>query len=666
MNRAVLLNVWNRIQQSGIHLTVATIMMALALCLSGPAFTQQFQTESQLDQVITVPGGHQMVNIEVENENLRTVLRDLAKSGGFNLVLDNSVEGSITLGLNKVTINQALQSISTMAGVEIVKKNGNIYLALSKEMAQERGLSRQLSKIINIRYASAREVARVLNQSLFNMGNNGQQAAGGAGGAAGGAGNNAFQKVREDNRTNSIIVVGTQREIELADEAAKKLDKPRHTKTFYLSHGNAVNVASLLSSGLFNDGTNLIQIAGGGAGGAGGGAGGGAAGGAGGGAAGGAGGAGGQNGVIPAGLFVDQETVEEGEGIDNLSGSSGGNGSDNGTSGAFSQNITLRGKIKSTGMIQVSSQGPIIVPDTRSNSVTVMGTVQQIALVEQMIPTLDAQLPQVSIEAALVEISETGTRDLGNNLGLGLRGYQFGFNNQALGISANDAALGNSGIGIPTVDANGNARSAIGFTSRPATQTSDFVTQIRALVSSNRAKLLATPSVVATHDTEAMISIVDEIVRTVETETNGFTTQITTQLGEAGIVLNVLPKVGEDGTVNMRIRPSVSTVRATTTDALGNVITLLNKRDVLAQNVRLKDGETLVIGGLIQESDTTNVDKLPGVADLPIVGALMRATRKNAVRSELVIMITPRILNKTRLTPVNYSEPISLNNGRGF
>jgi type IV pilus assembly protein PilQ len=176
--------------------------------------------------------------------------------------------------------------------------------------------------------------------------------------------------------------------------------------------------------------------------------------------------------------------------------------------------------------------------------------------------------------------------------------------------------------------------------------------QLRSLLTQNKAKILANPTIVATHDSESIISIVDEVVRRITTtvDPSGFSTQ-TVEIGEAGIVMDILPKIGEDGTINMRLRPSITSVLTQTEDTQGNLITLLSKRDMLTQNVRIRDGETLVLGGLIQQRDSMRTDRMPGVSDLPVVGAMFRASQKGSSRSELVMLITPHVVNHTRITP---------------
>lgn len=575
---------------------------------------------------LKVPGGEKRVTLSVTNESIRTVLRQLSQQGGFNLMMDESVVGNVTIELNNVTINEALQAVGAMSDTLIVKQPGSIFLAIARSAAESKGIERQLSKVINIYYSNARRIADVLNRSIFAQ----------AGGSSSAGGAQQVQTARPDPRTNSVIVVGTAREIELAESAIARLDVPRQSKTFYLSHANALDIATMLASSIFNDGTASFVM---------------------GGSSGGSASTGSSGGsqAAPSGLRVERQDVQEGSGINTFGGGSGGGSGGGTTSAGFSSNVTLRGFAKATDTAQISPEGAMVIPDTRQNSVTIMGTAEQIALAESLIPTLDAQLPQVAIEASLVEISEDGVKELGNRIGLADGRLQAGFNNTT--VSGVQGTKGRRLVGMPTVDPTepeAFGRSGIMFSTNPLARNSDYLVEIRSLMTKNKARILANPTVVATHDTESIISIVDEIVRRVTTQLDpsGFVTQ-SVEIGEAGIVMDILPKVGEDGTVNLRLRPSVTTVRQETRDALGNIVTLLSKRDMLTQNVRVRDGETLVLGGLIQENETARADKLPGVGDLPIVGAMFRASQRNSHRSELVLLITPHIINKSKITPVN-------------
>jgi type IV pilus assembly protein PilQ len=84
-----------------------------------------------------------------------------------------------------------------------------------------------------------------------------------------------------------------------------------------------------------------------------------------------------------------------------------------------------------------------------------------------------------------------------------------------------------------------------------------------------------------------------------------------------------------------------------------STIELLRSRDLAAQSVSLQDGESMVIGGLIDSRESTNEQKVPVLGDLPVVGAMFRASRSSKAKSELMVLITPRILNRMEPTPVH-------------
>ncbi len=662
----------NKLGSKATLLTLVVLMLCLPF--SDAASTSDQNREFGLSEnglslahEVRVPGGEQLVSVEASNASVRELLRDMANQGGFNLILDPSVQGTITLELQDVSINNALSAITSLVGIDILPRSANIFLAISKETAIEKGLNRRLTKMIKVKFGNATQIAALLNSSLFAVenaqlaqvgggGSGGGGAGGGGSGGGGGGGIGQFQKIKPDPRTNSLIIIGSQRDIDLAEAAVNQMDRPRLSRTFYLSYANALTVATQLTSSIYNDGTSGLLFQGGGAGGGGGQSGGGTSGG------GGGGGAQSRSGPLqlPSSLRVQAEEVEEGSGINNLTGGDGATSS-------FSGEITLRGIVKSTETIQVSPLGPIVVPDTRLNAVTVMGTAQQIQSAAELLPILDAAPPQVSIEVSMIEITEDGLKEFNPRQGLADGRLQLGFNNQPLsGLAAQPGiptAPGTGLVGLPSNDPNEGAafaRSGAMFSTQPVVDEPNFMFQLNALVNSRKAKVLANPTIVATHDTESIISMVEEIIRRVDVTVDGQTgtTTIETVFGEAGIVLDILPKIGEDGTVSMRIRPSITSIRAIVPIG-ANITTLLTKRDILAQTVRVKDGQTLVLGGLVNESKIKRSDKLPFLGDLPIIGALFRSSSNQSERSEVVILLTPHIIRKTKTTPVHYSDPLA-------
>ena len=111
------------------------------------------------------------------------------------------------------------------------------------------------------------------------------------------------------------------------------------------------------------------------------------------------------------------------------------------------------------------------------------------------------------------------------------------------------------------------------------------------------------------------------------------------------------PFISPEGYVTLNIKPNYSTVadQVYSQGAIPGqsdlVATLLSRRDLDLKNIRIKDGETLVLGGMIQEVENKTVNKIPFLGDLPLIGPAFRSTVTNKSKNELVIMITPKILN---------------------
>ena len=165
-----------------------------------------------------------------------------------------------------------------------------------------------------------------------------------------------------------------------------------------------------------------------------------------------------------------------------------------------------------------------------------------------------------------------------------------------------------------------------------------------------------------TNGKKSIINLSSDYIKSTETEvlTAGFGTtgagySNTYEIGDdAGITVELTPFISPDGYVTMNLKPNYATIQPNgIVKATGNAgteiiaATLLQRRNLDLSNVRVKDGETLVLGGLIQETETKNVTKLPFLGDLPVIGSVFRSTNTSNEKSELVIMITPRIIKDT-------------------
>ena len=591
-----------------------------------------------LEQPMMVNGGDKKVRMFLRNVALRDLLTALAARAGFNVMLDESIDGEISVDLNQVTINQALEIIKDYSNLVYMQDDKTLIVSTDGS-ALSKSINQQISQMIPIKYVNAKLIASILNNTVFGDSNSG-------GSEGGGEGN---QKASVEFRTNSVVIVGTDNDVRLAEDLINKLDVPRESKTFKINHANVIEVTQLLQATIFNDGVAPFN--------------GNATG-------------DGSSGISaqPTPITILTETFEEGEGSSEVEGASGQGG------GGSSQTFTLRTKTVSEDELNISPEGPVIVPDTRSSTITIMGTVEQIALAEAVIPTLDQKLPQVALESSLIEIDLNYAREMEGTWGQQSGQWRTGFNNDIVSRSQAGSpnaqpfgdvtlinmqtgqpttltnALGVIGdvIGLPTSNSNGFVGGALNFTTAPIDNSLNFIYQINMMLSKKKGKLLANPSVLAMHNTEAIISITEEIVRrtTVTRDSTGFL-QTQAEIGEAGIVLNIVPKIGGDGYVTLRVRPSVSTVADVITDAQGNITTLLRRKDFAVQEVRVANGQTLCLGGLIEENTNKIDSKIAGLADLPIIGALFRASSNNRERTELLMLITPRLQEEG--TPISSS-----------
>ena len=633
-------------------LAVFTLSLALsfaALPESRAANKPMFKTKIDLNAPLAFDQADATFSL-TGNLSLRKLLRRLGKFSGLNIVLDESVEGSVTISLTDVTVKEALDYLRNIAGLYYAPKGDNILLITTKAAAGEKGLTKNVSKFIPVKYVNSKLVANLLQNTVFaSSGADDEESSG--------------KKATSEFRTNSIILVGSDNDIRLAEELIERIDIPRESKTFTINHAEPVEVAQLLQATVFNDGVTAF------------------------------GGKGTESGtgvaVEPTSVTVNVETFEEGEGSSEVDGASGSSG------GGSSQSFTLRTKTLESKEIDISPEGPMIIPDTRTNTLTIMGTVEQIALAESLIPSLDQKLPQVAIETSLIELFEVGLREGKVTYGGSSGQFGIGYDNtnipstptankpgagyrpseaierQYIDSNGNVASkyyipgVANNIIGLPTATEKGREGFAFNWTTIPLERSNEFIAQIDNIIGANKGKLLANPTVIAVHNTEAIVSITEEIVRStsITRDSAGFT-QSQVEIGEAGIVLNILPKVTGDGYVVMRIRPSVSTVAQTLSTGGDNKVTLLNRRDLAVQEVRIANGQTLIIGGLIKESSTSRHSKVPGIADLPIIGAMFRSSYKDSNRSELLTLITPRIMEDS--VPISPNKVSQLMNKPEF
>ncbi|NER50795.1 MAG: type II and III secretion system protein, partial [Symploca sp. SIO1A3] len=146
-----------------------------------------------------------------------------------------------------------------------------------------------------------------------------------------------------------------------------------------------------------------------------------------------------------------------------------------------------------------------------------------------------------------------------------------------------------------------------------------------------------------------------------ETESSeGLVTRtIEAEIREAGLILEIIvDRIDDNGFITLAVNPTVSSIGGIQDLSVGddtNQIALLNVRQLQSGRIRLRDSQTLILSGIIQEADRTTVSKVPILGDLPIIGALFRSTNRVNERNEVIVLLTPQILDDSGLSGFGYN-----------
>lgn len=265
-----------------------------------------------------------------------------------------------------------------------------------------------------------------------------------------------------------------------------------------------------------------------------------------------------------------------------------------------------------------------IAGDTASNSVLVSASPRYAERVRDLIETLDVDPPQVLIQVLLAEV----TLDTSDEWGLD--------------FSA-DARIDDVGI-APTF---GLASAFVGGVGTPSLNVvgRDFQVLLRAIQSQGRVQVLSNPSIMAANNQPANL-FVGERIRIAESTglTEGGNLNTGTTEEQVGITLNVTPSINPDGFVRLDVQPELSALTSRTTQINEDLETPIITERSAQTTVTVRDGQTIVIGGLISDRYEFRRRKVPFFGDLPVVGPLFRSDDESSLKTELLIVLTPHVI----------------------
>jgi general secretion pathway protein D len=522
-------------------------------------------------------------------------------------------------------------------------------------------------KVFQLKYANAANAARLISD-LFKPDQAGQQqgrgggpfgaaiqsfmmgGGGGRGGGPGGPGGSGqgeqassrLQKVTAsaDDRTNTLVVSAPPDQMKVIEGIIKELDanpvEEQAVFTYPLRNAKAVNLESVLNnlfgvsggvgsfgrstsgygtSSQFRTGTGM----------------------------GGSGLGGSRTGGLGSSGFGSSRTGRGGFGSTGLSGSRMGTGlsqrSNQGMGTSQGRGFGGGTRISPTTAASASDlAGQVyVVADEDTNSLLVTAATKNFDRIKAILLELDRPVPQVLIKVLIAEVTHDNSIDLGaefaalNLNAAGIVGQRYGTD---FGIAAQRDGL------LLTINEN-NVSAAI-----------------HALATVGKLDVLSRPYILTSDNQEAMINVgqvVPFITNSQITDTG--VTNNTVQYQDVGIILDVTPHINPDGLVIMDISQEVSALTETTVQISPTVNARILDNRAAQSRVAVRDGQTIVIGGLMEDRKTDTVRKVPLLGDIPWLGALFRHTKTTQTKTELLIFITPHVARvPDDLKPMSESE----------
>ena len=306
----------------------------------------------------------------------------------------------------------------------------------------------------------------------------------------------------------------------------------------------------------------------------------------------------------------------------------------------------------------LSPRGSLSIDD-RTNTLLVQDTAEKLTEIRRLVQTLDVPIRQVLIEARIVVVSDTFERDLGARFGV--TSAQTNGNNGLLSVTGNgigadtmtQSAISNLStrgsalpvttpalanryqVNLPAANTNGS----IGVGILGGSYLIDL--ELSAAQNEGKSETISSPRVITANQKKAVIKQGVEIPYQ-ESASSGATT---TQFQNAVLMLEVTPLITPDNRVVLDINVSDDTVGQQVTSATGGSVPSIDTRQITTQ-VLVSDGQTVVLGGIMNTVKTKSANKVPYLADIPVLGHLFKSTTDVNNKTELLIFITPKILRE--------------------
>ena len=632
------------------------------------------------------------ITLSLKNTNVQPVLRMFADKAGLNIVFHNSATGNVTLDLVNVPLNDAFRMVLQVTNLTYYQ-DGKTLIISSQDFARSSGWSKQNLSTVPVNYVDAALIANFLNQNIFSKNTPGLS---------------NWDVVVTNATRNELLVFGTPNDLAMVKKIVAKFDVPPLDTTFTVKHTTPAEMAELvcnmlrmtqgvtdqasqstkwdsstapatnqqqkgaqpsgLPTGLaaniqparkfFNFGnkgsvtgfasssssssssSSRSSSSGSSSGGS----------------------SSGSSSSISLGKNVIACTLGGVGGAGSTGGGSGSTGASAGSGSGASSGATgsgassgSSGASSGSGSVKISSFGNtkmIVSYFTKRGTINILGGSQnQLKAISEFIAKNDVKQPQALMDITILELTETGTKAFENQWYLDSPNFTATFSG---GTTTTPRGENN----VPTVPI---IFGPDGTYARPIGPT-QVRWAINYVLTNNKGRVVANPKIMLTNGEASEIDITESYVEKVTSQFNeGTSLQPTTTkeydiADDLGLQFTITPFISPAGYLSIDFDADYSTKGDAITDNGDLQAQLIKKRTVNLKNLRIKDNETLIIGGLVQEDEQKNVGKIPFLGDIPIIGAAFRSTRTEKVKTELVIMLTPKIMKDSEDIGTNYKS----------
>ncbi len=605
----------------------------IGLCVSGfpiidarinkPILRDTAKTSSlKLEGDISITKGNQKINLSLRDSDVKQVLRMLADKAGLNIIFHSSVvggsytstststssssgisgsfssnsgntssgstAGNITMDLVNVPLNDAFKLVMQVTGLTYFMDK-NTMIVTSAEAAKTLNMAKQEISVIPVKYINALELANFLNKNIFSINKPGLS-----------NGNIAIVNPGE----NEILIFGTENDAKMARKIVAQFDVKPREESFVVNHTTPAEMAKAICQTLI------------------------------------------------------------GKDFGNSGSSSSGGSSTGGAASTSGSGLTLGGQtiactvetsLSSNNLESMKMKNMIISYSPQRGILNVIGgSIQQLEMIRDFIMKNDKKQPQAYLELSIIELNETGSREFSNTWQVWSKYFSGNFDGTSTKTNPLYPQFLSEGQAYDVIDP--ADPKTVKYTLSQYSGVPTITYTMNYLISNGKGRVLANPRIMITNGETSTIDLSSDYVKSVTSQvlaTGGLAGAIqkTYEIGsDEGIKVSIVPFISPDGYVTLNINPTYSTIKekvytpSTTGTGTDLAATLLQRRNLDLKNVRIKDGETLVIGGMIRENETKTVSKIPVLGDLPGVGLFFRNSASSKEKQELVIMLTPKII----------------------